>query len=709
MAFFQSSHLWINEPADGVAALVLDSPASKVNLLTDAFVTDIERAIEQVADSGRFHVLIVQSGKSNGFCGGIDPHWRAALGPPDAHAALAGRGQRLCERLAGLPIPTVAVVSGACLGAGLELALACDYRVVIDRPTTVLGLPQVELGLIPAWGGTQRLPRVVGLERGFLMLLSGRRVNAREALAWGLADTLAEENDATPPDFLADPVKRDWTRFRRRTLRQHAIEGNPLGRWLALRGAERVLRQRLPDGLPAPAEALQALRIAVQNDDLAPGLDFERDAVARLAASPAHQNLLHLQLERERRRGALPEVATAERVQHVGIIGTDDRALALLHQCVTRGCEAVVHAPDRDALGLAVLKIYGLFRDELNRGVITEAAQKRFLGAVRGTVAYQFFDQADLVLDVTEEDADSKRQRLRQLEAATRPTALIVCATPALTVSEVQQELKHPERVAGLHPHQPGQRGGLAEVARGAGTSDDAVRRVTAWAGSLGQTPVAVADVPGRLVARVLAPAFNEAGLLLREGLSPDRIDEALTRFGMAQGPLEQADAIGLDALALLIDELQPVFEGRLLLETGWHGLVEQGWLGTRSHAGFYRYQRGKRTVHEPALRHWRAASRGEPPAVLPVLSPADTRALVQRRVVALMVLEAARCLEEEIVPDAATLDFALCVAGWAPHRGGPLTYARRRGRGPVLAELAELAGRYGPRFAAVPALDTIF
>ncbi len=245
MAFFQAKTLWVNQLADGVAALVLDRPRQRVNTIDAQVLEDLEAALAHIAD-GRFELLIVRSAKPVSFCHGLDLELLGSLHTSEEFVALAQRGQALCERLAKLPLPSVAVIAGNCRGAGLELALACDYRVVVDRPAVSLGLSPLDLGLPPAWGGSQRLARLIGLEHSLQLILGRWHLSPREALVWGLADDLAADADGEPPAFLAEPHKRNWSRFERRSWRQHLLEGTGLGRRLLLRGARRVLRDRVP-------------------------------------------------------------------------------------------------------------------------------------------------------------------------------------------------------------------------------------------------------------------------------------------------------------------------------------------------------------------------------------------------------------------------------------------------------------------------------
>jgi 3-hydroxyacyl-CoA dehydrogenase/enoyl-CoA hydratase/3-hydroxybutyryl-CoA epimerase len=698
MAFFQGKSLYVNHLSDDVAALVLDAPGGSNNFLTPDVLDELGQALDRVEQEPRFALLVLRSAKPASFCHGLDPNWLAGHVTPEELIALAGRGQQLCTKLAGLRLPSVAVVGGPCFGAGLELALACDYRVAVNRATTVLGFTEVELGLIPSWGGTQRLPRVVGLEKAVPLLLSSRRLRAIDAVDAGLADALGEENDPAPPDFLAAPGKRDWSHFTRRSWRQRLVESHTLGRRLILRGARRALAERAPDDFPAPWEALEALRFVTPGHDLAAGLEFERQAVGRLAGHPALRNLLRLRLERDRRRAAAPRPDPSARVRSVGIVGATSTGIVLARLAALQGCQVVLHDEDKTALGYAIFELFRSLQDHAKRGIVPAAAVAKTLSAIRGTATWQHFDTLDLVLD-TQEDGQ-RAERFRNLDTVTAPATILTSTGAAEAAAALRTGLRHPRRVAVLHFAEPVEQSALVELSRLEDAAAPVQRRLEEWATSLGKVGVTVADRPGLLVLRVWMPAFNEAARLLREGMALARIDEAITRFGMAHGPLEMMDRLGLDTVAHLVDALQPMLADRLTLETGFAEMAERRLLGVSTGAGFYLHSGKRYRANRGASALWQAMGPGEVGRMLPALARADEIDLAQRRMVLLTVLEAFHCLREHVVDDADTLDFVLATAGWAPHRGGPLRYARSTGVDAVVAGLQDLARDFGPRFA---------
>ncbi len=664
MAFFQTENLHVNQLADGVAELVLDVPGETVNGLTNAALADLDKTLDKVANHEAFALLLLRTGKKRSFCAGLTAKVLAEMGPND-FGEMAAKGQKLCAKLADLRLPTVAIISGACLGGGLELALACDYRVAVDKPSTVLGFPQAEMGLLPMWGGTQRLPRLIGLERSLQMLLGGRKLRPRDALAWGLIDDIADDGNAAPPDFLSDPQKRTRPFLPLRTLRQKLTESNRLGRWLIFRGAERLLRTRLPDDMPAPGKALEAVRTGVRTGNAA-GMALEVAAAVELAQTETCRNLVHLHRERDRLRVSLTPNEKRFRPKVIGIIGAGSRGSTFVAMTISKGYKVIIKEANEAALGLALFRMLAVLQMEVARGAMAKNDLMKSLGNIRGTTGWKGFDEVDLVLDASDEDADKKKILFQSLDKNTNADTLLVSTSAALTVASLQQGLTHPERVAGLHFLAPVGQALLVEMAISGQTEPEVARRLTDFVVSLGRVPRQVRDEPGLLVDRFLIPYFNEAILLVKEGINPARIDEAMIRFGMSHGPLEQIDQMGLDAAISVVEALAKAFEPRLVLDSAFNLMVEENWLGEKSKLGFYRYHKKKKKVHRELIQRLHAESHVEAPHQMEAVSHKDQLALITGRLVPLMMNEAAWCLEENRAESADDLDLTLCFAGWA-------------------------------------------
>jgi 3-hydroxyacyl-CoA dehydrogenase/enoyl-CoA hydratase/3-hydroxybutyryl-CoA epimerase len=698
MNVFRADNLSV-ERGSGIAHLRIDVSGRSHNVFSRQVLADLDAALDAVAGQPSLELLVLFSGKTSGFMAGADLHEFAGVGSANEATALSEAGQRLFDKLAGLPVPTVAVVHGPCLGGGLEVALACDYRLVLDQPGTQLGLPEIELGLVPGWGGTQRLPRVVGLEPALRVILQRHRLNAKEALQWGLADAVAaDQQDALAfvTQQIAGRARREGKRPKMglplRTWRQRLLESTALGRGLVFRAAEKVLGRRVPDDMPAPLEALRAVQVGLTRG-MEAGLKYEREAIGRLATTPACRNLITLffLMEQARKgRGLEGEARATTPVRRVGVVGAGTMGAGIAQLAALKGFEVVVQEVNETALAAGMQKVEGLFQKAVERRLLSADEARRKFAAVGRTTAWEGFSEVDVVVEAAVEELDKKRAIFRELDWRTRPDAVLATNTSSLSVEQLQEGLTHPSRVAGLHFFNPVHKMPLVEVVRAPDTADAAVATLSQWAGGLGKTPVVVRDSPGFVVNRVLMPYLNEAVLLLAEGRGAEEIDRVMRRFGMPVGPLELLDQVGLDIAAHIARTMQPAVGDRFAPNPVFERMAREGWLGQKNGVGFYRY-RGKHKSPNAAVK-----------ALLADGKPAADRGNddVRVRLVLSMVNEAAACLAEGVPATAETVDLAMVLGtGWAPHRGGPLRYADDRGLGEVVQALEDLTRRIGLRF----------
>jgi 3-hydroxyacyl-CoA dehydrogenase/enoyl-CoA hydratase/3-hydroxybutyryl-CoA epimerase len=703
MQVFQSATIVVERDSEGAVALILDVPGRGVNVFNRQVMTDLDAALDAIAAS-KAPVLVVRSGKKSGFVAGADLEEFLAIQDSASATAISATGQRLFDKLAALPMPSIAAIGGACLGGGLEFALACDYRLVFEKGNTQLGLPEVELGLLPGWGGTQRLPRIVGLERALRMILDRKRLNAAEALRWGLADAIASTEGELRERFALLTAraigegKRQHPGLPLRTWRQRLLESNPLGRRILFKATERVMRRKLWDDMPAPLEALEAIRTGI-NDGMAAGLAYERGAAGRLAVSTACRNLIALFFQTQK-SDKLPEElrgATPAEVRRVGVVGAGTMGAGIAQLAAFKGCKVVVQEVSQAALDAGMERIKGLFRKAVERGLLTEPQSVERLAAIQGTLKWEGFDSVDVVVEAALEEVDAKRAVFRELEARTRPTTVLATNTSSLPVERLQEDMAHPERVAGMHFFNPVHKMPLVEVVRAALSSDSTLATLSQWALDLGKTPVVVRDSPGFVVNRILMPYLNEAVLLVAEGLAIEQVDRVMKRFGMPMGPLELLDQIGLDVAAHVAQSMQPVLAGRFEPNAAFEKMRGAGLLGQKSGRGFYLYDGKKPKVNTQVQELLRGESSSFGANVL----PATARLTEGReRMVLLMVNEAALGLSEGLAASAAAINLAMLLGtGWALHRGGPLRYADDRGLADIVQALNTLATRHGRRF----------
>jgi 3-hydroxyacyl-CoA dehydrogenase len=415
-------------------------------------------------------------------------------------------------------------------------------------------------------------------------------------------------------------------------------------------------------------------------------------------------------LHREQLR-AIPSLALrvsdSHRIRQVGIIVDGTAGLALYLHSAAADFEVVYRAKDKEALALGMVQVNELLQLELQRGAMTQRQVAKILGGFRGTYTWTHFNKLHLILDASEGTLADKQAFYQEMEKHTTPGAIIVPITSLHRIADLQHGLLRRERMIGLHLIEPWNRGSLAELVAPAPNAQTSAQRVREWLIALGKCCLPVPDCVGGLAMRVWLPALNEAGLLVKEGIPIVRIDQAMHRFGMTYGPLEWMDRLGIDAIASLIKAMQPMFAGRIKFESGFELMVERQWVGNRVERGFYQTGHRKPKPHAAAADHWRTSA-GETARPLPTLSEADMHAWIQWRLVTLMVLEAVRCLEEGLATSADDLDCAMCLTGWATHRGGPIGYARQLGVETLTQRCRELAREFGTRFEPIPSLNKV-
>ncbi len=690
-----------NRPG-GIRLLWVDVDGRPHNVLNRNVMKELETAFDNAARSSDTRLLAILSRKPGGFFAGADLHeFKDVQGAADA-TAISHNGQLLFNKLSQLPFPTVAVIHGICLGGGLELALACDYRIVVDQPTTSLGLPEVRLGILPGWGGTQRLPRTIGIERAISVILQGKMLDAGAAYRWGLADRIVKSTDEAVA-LLSNELGRQLQQQGKRrpdgtparSWRQRLLERNPLGRWLLFRGARRIVERKAPDDMPGPLEALEAIRVGLTNG-MEAGLRYEREAIGRLATTPACRNLVTLYFLNEHARKGPEASPTANgkpsrAIKKIGVVGAGTMGAGIAQLAAVKGFDVVVQEVNDAALQAGVQKIEGLFRKMVERGRMTQEEANQKIARMGKTTAWKGFNDVDLVIEAVIEDLNLKKNVFRELENRTRPDTILASNTSSLSVAKIQAGTNRPQRIAGLHFFNPVHKMILVEVIWGPQTERTLIPELSHFAAELGKTPVVVRDSTGFLVNRILFPYLNEAGLLVAEGMPVQQVDRIMERFGMLMGPLRLLDEIGLDVAAHVAATVAPVFGERLRPHPGLEQMVNRGWLGKKSGAGFYQYDGKKKGVINDEARALMSASSSQS---IPSLLEA------RERLVLPMVNEAAECLAEELAAGADGIDLAMVLGtGWAPHRGGPLRYVDDRGAADVVRKFEELSRNYGARF----------
>ncbi len=683
--------------ADGIAWLTLDRPGSKANLLTRGVMERLDGVLAEVeagAAAGRIRALVIRSGKPGMFIAGANIDEIADITDPAEGEAGARTGQAVFTRLDRLPVFTVAAIDGVCLGGGTELALACDYRIAADTPATRIGLPETQLGIIPGFGGTTRLPRLVGLAAALPLILTGKPVNASKAYRIGLVDErvhpaiLFDRSGALVLQALAGnrPAPR------KRSLMRRATE-NPLGRNFVLAQAHKQVMKETRGRYPAPLAALETLK-RIEPLPLEAALAEEARTLGRLIVTPVSKNLIHVFRLMEAAKKPVT-AATPRAVSKVGVVGAGVMGGGIAQLLAYRGLEVRLKDIAPAALGHGLRTARELFDRIVKRGRLHRRQAERMMAAISPTLDYSGFGTTQLVIEAVVERMDVKKSVLKELEGEVEPGTVLTSNTSALSITEMQGVLQRPADFCGMHFFNPVNRMPLVEIVRGERTGDEAVATVWAATRKLDKTPLVVKDGPGFLVNRILAPYMNEAGWLLADGAAVDAIDRALVAFGMPMGPLRLLDEVGLDVAHHVSGILYQAFGERMKPAPALDRLPATKRLGRKGGLGFYGYQGGREKAVDAGIY----AALGLPGERRELL-----RDTIQERCVLVMVNEAARVLAEGIVREAGDVDLGLITGtGFPPFRGGLLRWADTLGTATVMEKLERCARELGPRFEPAP------
>jgi 3-hydroxyacyl-CoA dehydrogenase / enoyl-CoA hydratase / 3-hydroxybutyryl-CoA epimerase len=705
------------EPAgdDGIARIVIDRPDDAVNAVNVRFVEDLTEAVHAVRAAAPRGVILV-SGKRDQWVAGADLKMLTEVARPSDLEAATRRFQGVVDELAWLPCTSVAALNGAALGGGLELALACDYRVAADVPSVSIGQPEVNLGLLPAGGGTQRLPRLIGLQRALDLILTGRRLSARRARRAGLVDEVVH------PTVL-ERAARAWALKPKRSLSRPLVpdfsmasaidlaEQTPVGRRLVYAQARKTVLERTGGHYPAPLKALEAVETGFERG-MAAGLEAESHAFAELASSDTAKNLIWLFLttQRARRAGSSPGgTAPGKGDLHLGVVGAGFMGAAIAEVGAVAGVPVRLRdlSPEAVARGLATVR--KLVDEGVSRRRFDAREGSEITRRVSGSTDYAGFSRTDLVIEAVFEDLTVKRNVVRELEAVVPRDAVIASNTSAIPIHDVAAEAQNPERIVGMHFFSPAQRMPLLEVIRPAAAADWAVARAVATGTRMGKTPIVVGDSPGFYTSRVLGVMMNEAALLLDEGARMEDVDRAMTAFGFPVGPFVLYDEVGIDVAAHVGETVGRAFGERIPGTTIVADLVARGETGRKVGRGFYVWPKAARGP----LARLRPQPRRAPNPFITARQPEhqadrplDERE-IQNRLVLLFVNEAVRCLDEGVLQSPTDGDVgAVLGLGFPPFLGGPFHYADSLRPHELADRLGRLEQQHGVRYKPAESIE---
>ncbi len=660
----------------GITWLVLDKADSRSNTLSREVLEELAELLASLAGAPPRGV-IVGSGKDSGFIAGADiGEFKALVDPHHTHT-LVRQGQQVIDALADLPCPTVAMIDGHALGGGLELALACDYRVCVDEDRGTLGLPEVQLGIHPGFGGTARSVRLLGAPAAMDLMLTGRMLRPARARAIGLVDKVVprEHLRRAAREFIQRrPAKRQPG------LALSALNLPGVRTVVAARLRREVSKRAQPAHYPAPFALIDLWQRHGARGKRA--IAAEARSIATLFATPTCRNLIRVFFLRERMKSLAPRELAEPGHLHVvgaGVMGGDIAAWAAV-----QGLHVTLEDREPEAIDQALTRA----AEQFDRRFKTDEGRASARSRLRADVEGAGVTQADIIIEAIVERLDIKRTVFAELERRARPEALLATNTSSLRLEDIAETLQQPERLVGIHFFNPVAKLPLVEIIHSHAT-DPAVReRALAFTVAIGKLPLPCASRPGFLVNRVLSPYMAEAMRLHEEGVPLAVIDATARAFGMPMGPVELADSVGLDVALHVAEILGEAFGDAP--PAGLREKVERGELGRKSGQGFYTYRNGRK-VDEVSV---------------PTAAPSED---LEDRLILPMVNEAVACHAEGVVEDLDLLDAGVIFGtGFAPFRGGPIGYARARGLATTRRRLASLAGRYGERFMPHAGWDTL-
>ena len=683
----------LERPEPGLVRLVLDPPhRPKIAVLDVPLLSDLDRAVTELEQDRDLRGLVITGREPLSFAAGADVEAIAELEDPDVALRMCRSVQGLFQRIwrlgrqGGGRVRTVAAAGGPVPGGACELVLACDLIVLADHPRTRIGLPEVQLGIFPAWGGTARLPRRIGVPAALAAILSGKLHTPAQALRLGMVDRV------TRPEALVEVAgaiamgRLTCPRRGRERLAAWLVDRNPLAGALVAARARRDVLARTKGHYPAPLAAL-ALVVRAPRIPLEEALRNEAEAVRPLATSRVSKSLIDLfrWSEEAKKLGQAPGGEPARRFERVAVIGAGVMGGGIASLLATKGLPTRLRDLDRAQLDAAQLAHRAEVEGQRRKRRLERHEAAGAIDRLEVTTEARGFARCDLAIEAVAERLEVKRAVLAELARILPSEAVLATNTSSLSVGAIAEGLPGPERVVGMHFFNPVRSMPLVEVVRGPRTSDETVARIARLAVDLGKTPVVTRDVAGFLVNRLLGPYLDEALRLVEAGVDPQAIDDALVAFGMPMGPLELIDEVGLDIATHAGASLHEAY-GERMRPTQWlRSLVEAGQLGKKSGAGIYVWGRGPDGKPAKQGRNPRA------PRFAGTLSP--SRDGIVDRLVLAMVNEAARALDDEVVAGPRELDLATVFGtGFAPFRGGVLKHADERGLGSVVYALKEIA-----------------
>ena len=688
---------------DAIGIITMDIAGESMNVLKAAFADEISQLLSEIKANSQLKGLVFISGKPDSFIAGADISMLDGCKTAEEAQAIGRMGQQMFDQLEQLPIPLVAAIHGPCLGGGLELALACHARVATSDNKTVLGLPEVQLGLLPGSGGTQRLPKLVGLQKALDMILTGKQLRAAQAKKAGLVDDVVPKSillEAAIKLALKGKPKRGPVKL---NLVGKVLERTPFGRNVLFSQARKQTLKKTQGNYPAPLKIIEVIKTGVDSGMQA-GLDAEAKAFGQLCMtkeSAALRSLFFATTQMKKETGAGD--TKPNKVRKAAVLGGGLMGGGIANVTATMaGIPVRIKDINEQGISNALKYSYSLLQKKFKRRFISKAEMQKQLLLMTGSTDYSGFHDADIVVEAVFEDLSLKQQMVADIEQHCSKDTIFASNTSSLPIGQIAAKAARPENVIGLHYFSPVDKMPLVEVIAHQTTSAQTIATTVAFARKQGKTPIVVKDSAGFYVNRILALYMNEAASILLEGEPVEKIDKALVKFGFPVGPVTLLDEVGIDVGAKISPILSSELGERFAAPAAFDKLLADGRKGKKTEKGFYLYgnnaKKGKKQVDDSVYNVL-----GITPA--PRLNPDE----ISNRCVVQMLNEAVRCLDDGIIACARDGDIgAIFGIGFPPFLGGPFRYIDQLGAETLLAQLRNLQSRFGERFAPAPLLVTM-
>jgi len=684
---------------DSVAIVTLDLPSEKVNKLNESMMDEFSSFLDKLESDNDLKGAVLISGKKDNFIAGADIDMFQARDSAEEIEQLSKDGHQILNRIAEFKKPIAVAIHGSCMGGGLELSLACHYRVCSKSSNTVFALPEVKLGLLPGTGGTQRLPRLIGIQKALTYMLQGKNIYTRQARKMGLVDEVTHK-DAIGKAAIKGVHKIADGKFSRKDKRsfvEKLLEGNPLGRKIIFSQARKKTAGQTKGNYPAPPKIIDAVEYGYKHG-LKKGLENETVLFGELGATQESRNLVNLFFGMNASK-KVPNPDLVKPVKKLAVLGAGLMGSGIADVSINKGdYQVLLKDQSIDKAAEGEKSIWEDLNEKSQKKIISEFERDQIASKVTGVDSYDGFESVDLVIEAVFEDLDLKRNIVQQVESATGDNCIFASNTSSLPITDIAEGASRPENVIGMHYFSPVQKMPLLEII----TTDQTAEWVTQTAIQVGvnqgKNVIVVKDGPGFYTTRILAPYMNEALKLLEEGASIKFLDKIMKDWGFPVGPMALLDEVGIDVGAHVAETMSPMFAERGIdTKNKAQDLLDADLMGRKSKKGMYKYSEGKKKeVNTDVYKYFGGSTRTEP-----------DKGTAQQRIALTMINEAAWCLQEDILKSPTDGDLgAILGLGFPPFLGGPFRYIDQTGVQNIVETLNAFTEKYGPRFKPAPLLE---